>query len=306
MAWGLNLAYSNSADKDSTTTPDDIKNNLKEIISKQQTQVSNKEAARNSARAAIVGAPANDPKFQELTTTLKIAEGELKEQTNHLIYMENIIATLSSCERNLRSIVKGRDVNFAQADSLMKTQIANIESSARLTANLQSALPRLFATGGGASGTILVNYILQAAFHYTIPVEVLAAGATIVAAAFYGFFEWKIAPKNVEKAQREIIKNSYRRNTYFAYYVDRVVAALGALFGQVLNTYETVYGVPYDSYDQTKKDTLVWNVLGGKKGICGTLCRDINTHYYQDKITPETWCSCETAKGCESCPIYGK
>lgn len=306
MAWGLNLAYSNLPDKSATITPDEIRYNFKEIRRKLQEQITNNEGARNDARKALVGIPTTDSKFKGLTKTLNTAEEELKLQTNHLNYINNIEAALSSCERNLRSIIRGRDQNFEQADSLMKTQIANIESSARLTKDLQSSIPRLFATGGGASGTIVVNYILQSVFHYTVPVEVLAAGAVIVAGAVYGVFEWKVAPGIVERSQREIIKNDYRRNTYFAYYVDRVVAALGALFNQTLNTYQTIYGIPYDSYDQKKIEEAIWNVLGGREGICGKLCAEIHSHYYRDMIDPKNWSSCETGKGCEQCPAHNK
>jgi hypothetical protein len=281
-------------------------NNLKQIKNDLQQEITNLETTKNETEKKLAEIKDDDQKKPQLEGALSKAEAELKKKAVNLKYLDNINAAISASERNLHTIVKGRDQNFEQTDSLMKTQIANIESSARLSKDLHSSIPRLFATGGGASGTVLVGYISQQALGYTIPVEATAAAAAIVAGAFYGIYQWKVAPKNIERSQQEIVKNDYRRGIYFKQYVDRIVAALGALFDQTLNIYERVYGEEYDAkyHDEEEKQTLIWSILGGKEAICGKKCGKIYQHYAKNIIKPENWASCETGEGSKDCIYY--
>jgi len=300
-AWGLTLTSSSGGEP--TTTPDEIRNSIKTTRNRLEMQLSQREKACSEAKENLKGKNSNDPQYAELASKLSDAEAELAAAQNRLFYMTNVEAALSSCERNLRSIINGRNLSYAQTDDLMKTQMANIESSQRLTANLQSALPRFFATGTGASGAILVNYVLEGLFNYTIPGEVLAAGAVVVAAAFYWGFEVFVAPRNIAKSQHEIVKNCYRKNVYYANFIKRATMALEALLNEVLEIYQTVYGVPYDSYDQDsgKKKALISNILGGQTGK--DRCPKITQHYALQELKPELWCLCETGTN-EDCPLF--
>jgi len=304
LAWGLTLASSSSKNEALINSADDLHNRLKQIQLTVQQQVSKKDIERNESKKALEDALKNgSPNIAQLEKALDKAEASFNQANKDLSYTENVLSAIAACNRNIVSLISNRNQNFQQTDSLMASEIANIESSARLTANLQSLLPRLFATGGGASGTIVVNYILQSAIGYTIPVEVLAAVATIVAAGFYGLFQWKFAPRNVVRSQQEIIKNSYRRDIYYRRYVERVVSSLEALFDQTLSIYKTVYGYDYDPmYDDVQaRKKVAWDVLGGKDGVYGRPCPHIHKHYLQNKITPETWASCQSGEGYQTC-----
>jgi len=300
-AWGLTLSSSSAGEH--STTPDDIRNTIKTTKTVLETQLAKREKERNEAKENLKGKTSADPQYNELLDKLTEAKAELKAAQDRLSYVVNVDAALSSCERNLRSIINGRNLSYAQTDELMKTQIANIESSQRLTANLQSALPRFFATGTGAGGVVFVNYIFESLFKYTIPGEVLAAAAVVVAAAFYGGFELFVAPKNIAKSQHEIIKNCYRKNVYFANFMKRATTALEALLDQVLLIYHSVYGEYYGDYQQdgNLKKTLIANVLGGQTGK--DRCPKITQHYALQELKPELWCLCETGTN-EDCPLY--
>lgn len=298
-AWGMTLSSSSAGEP--TTTPDDIRNSIKTTRNRLETQLAQREKERDEAKENL----RKNSTDADLKNKLDEATAELKAAQVRQCYMINVDAALSSCERNLRSIINGRNLSYSQTDDLMKTQIANIESSQRLTANLQSALPRFFATGTGAGGVILVNYILEGLFNYTVPAEVLAAAAIVVAAAFYGGFELFVAPKNISKSQREIIKNCYRKNVYFANFMKRATIALESLFDEVLGIYHSVYGSDYGLYqqDNSLKKKVIANILGGQTGK--DRCPRITQHYALEELKPELWCLCETGTY-DDCPLYKK
>lgn len=304
--WALTLAYSKDDDAASASA-DETRNHLKQIRNDLQQKIVNNEKAKNEVKKALDDLSSDDKnKIKKYEDALAVAEKNNQDTYDDLRYFDNISAALDASERTIHTIVKGRDQNFEQTDSLMKTQIANIESSARLTADLHSAIPRLFVSGSGAVAPILINYILQMTINYTIPIEVLAAAATIAAGAFFGLYQWQVVPRNIKKTQAEIIYNDYRRGIYYRHYIDRVVSALGSLFNQALSTYEIVYGEPYNTKysNEENKQQVIWTALGGKKGIYGGLCKKMDSHYHKNVITPENWASCETGQGCEDCTLY--
>jgi hypothetical protein len=106
-----------------------------------------------------------------------------KKAKKDLIYVDNVLSAIYACERNILSILRGRDLNFKQTDQLMENQIKNIESSDRLSKDLHSSIPRLFATGTGAAGTVFVGYLLSF-FNVNIPDTVLYAAAVVGAGLF--------------------------------------------------------------------------------------------------------------------------
>ncbi len=309
LAWGLTLAYSSSKDDAVITSADDLRNRLKQIQTDMQQTATKRDNARDEIRKALEEAiKGGNRNAAQLEKLLETAEASCKDANKDLTYIENVISAITACNRNLLTIVRGRNQNFEQTDRLMASQIANIESSARLTANLQSVLPRAFATGGGASGTIVVNYILDLTIHYTLPVEVLAAVATIAAGCVYALYQWKIAPRNVVRSQQEIIKNNYRRDIYYRRYISRVVSTLSSLFDHTLSLYKKIYDQDYNPlYNSVEeREKVVWTALGGKEGICGKFCPLLNEHYLTNKITPERWALCQTGEGYKECKEWPK
>jgi hypothetical protein len=293
FAWGLTIELSGDDDKISTKAhSDEIRNRLSEI--------------RRNAINKI--------------TDLKDAHAppdEIKKAEQDLRYIENILATIDSCERNLVSIIRGRNLNFKQSDELMDAQLQNIASADRLSADLHSAVPRAFASGSGsAAGTVLFSYLLSF-LKINVPSTVLYAAAVVFAGVAYWFYQWKFAPINRERAQIEYIKNDYRRDLYFLQYLESVRSTLSALFDEALTTYRKIYGSSYcgTTYDdENNRKTVVSNTLAGRLGLSGEFCKYIHKHYhvkpkrtllYQKPIiTPERWVACETSKGCKECQEY--
>ncbi len=220
------------------------------------------------------------------------------------LYLDNVLAAIDSCERTLLTIIRGRNQNFDETNRLMEKQIKNAEASSTVMLNFQSALPRIFATGGGAAGTVLVKFILNSMFKIEIPDEVLYSAAVIAAGAVYGIYQWGIAPETRNRAQQEIVKNDYRRNLHYRAYLARCRGSLNALFSEILNVHEKVYGekyceTKYDNIDEREK--VVMNAMGGSEALSGKWCPKIHEHYHKDKITPVEWTTCESAIGYEKC-----
>lgn len=218
-------------------------------------------------------------------------------------YLDNVLAAMDSCERTLLTIIRGRNLNFNETDRLMETEKKNAEAASRVMLNFQSALPRAFATGGGAAGMVIVNFILEM-FKIEIPDIVIASAAVVAAGVVFGIHEWMFVPRARRRAQLEIIKNDYRRNKYFRDYLSRSRSSLNALFSEVLNVHERVYGkkyckTKYDNLDEREK--VVMNAMGGSKALYGKQCPKIHKHYQKNKITPDEWSTCESGQDYEKC-----
>lgn len=230
-------------------------------------------------------------------------KAEEREKQDKL-YLDNVLAAIDSCERTLLTIIRGRNLNFNETDRLMETEKENIEASSRMMLNLHSALPRVFATGGGAAGTVLVKFILTSVFKIEIPDEVLYSAAVVAAGAVYGIYQLMIAPETRKRAQQEIVRTDYRRNQYFRAYLAKSRGSLDALFSEILNIYERVYREKYDGskYDNVEeRQKVVMNAMGGSKALSGEWCPKIHEHYHKNKITPVEWTTCESAQGYEKC-----
>ncbi|MCW4006079.1 MAG: hypothetical protein NWF04_05740 [Candidatus Bathyarchaeota archaeon] len=305
FAWGLMRGQSKFSSSD---VEGDVHGHLRQIRQDVQSQVRQDQRDLAEAKAALDEAKqAGSADVAALEKQTQTAQAQLGESRKDLAYVDNVRASLDATEKNLITIFNGRNLNFDQTKEIMKTQIENINSSARAMANFHSALPRLFATGSGAAGTVLVSYILETFFGYQVPELVIASTAALVASASYGIYQWKIAPKNVKRAQRELIRNDYQSNLYYHDYIHRVFYTLSSLFDQTLNTYENIYDTPYqpDKYaDLENRKTLVWSVLGTLEGICGKECPQIHADYHNNKITPEIWPTCETAQGYKNCALF--
>lgn len=288
FAWGLTLRYSD--DEGAKAQADKIKNDLEEI----------KRAVYNKEKLA--SEKYNDPSNKN---SQKIEENFILAQKNK-VFFESVNAAINSCERTLLTIIRGRNLNFKEADALMATQKANIESSERVMLNLQSALPRLFATGGGAAGTVVAKYALESIFNVEIPDEVLYSFAVIVAGIVYGFYQLFIGPKNSLKIMKERVCTDYRRNLYYRQYVSRACDALKSLFSRTLEIYEDVYENKYNKdYDfEENRKAVITTTMGGEVALCGNLCPKIHKHYHENKIGPLVWSTCESAIGYEKCSLW--
>ena len=153
LAWGLTTGYSSLPE--AQVTAQEIKDRVTKIRKEQEAR------------------PATDP---------------LREK--HLQYADATFSLVDSTLRNLAVIIQGRNNNFREVDELMNTQIEKIKSIDRVTADAQSALPRIFATGGGLSAPLVLLQFLGIA----LPPAVVAALGVITGGIAYGLYQLFFVP----------------------------------------------------------------------------------------------------------------
>ena len=216
-------------------------------------------------------------------------------------YVDGTYTAIESALRSLTTIVQGRDKNFDEVDKLMQTQIEKIEAIDKVSADAQSAVPRIFATGGGFSARFVILSFLGISFS---PAVMAALGA-IAASVSYAIYQILVVPRLRERTQKVMIDADYRRNIYFRQYVSKCQAALGSLCGDVLGIYRAIYDESYDARfdDPAKIRELVGTVMSGE-AVLPKWCKYIHRHYHSDEITPDLWSTCESAEGVEFCPLY--
>ncbi|MCL4436295.1 MAG: hypothetical protein M1503_02885 [Thaumarchaeota archaeon] len=253
---------------------------------------------------------------QENAENIRLHLNQIIKHTNELaqknreaekdkVYVDNVVAAIYASLRSLQIIYKGRDQNFKEVDEVMDTQIKNIQSYERTARDLQSSLPRLFATGGGAAGTVLVGYIFGI-MNINIPEGVIYSAAVLAAGAAYGIYQMIIAPHNAENARSAIIENDYKRNIYYQQYIKRTKKALNSLLDETLAIYENAYNRTYHKNysDPEERENIVTRILGGPKTLDLDFCPKVHEHYQSGKLTPKVWPNCETSIGNENCPYY--
>ncbi|MBI4258261.1 MAG: hypothetical protein HY619_04835, partial [Thaumarchaeota archaeon] len=119
MAWGLTISYSSL--EDANTRGQDILDRMVKI------------------RKEVEALPSSDP---------------LKEK--HIKYIDSVYSSINASLRNLTSVLQGRNKDYKEIDKLMETQLEKLSSIDKVTANAQSAVPRIFATGGGLSAPFVI------------------------------------------------------------------------------------------------------------------------------------------------------
>lgn len=213
-------------------------------------------------------------------------------------YVDNVYSSIDSGVRNLLMLIRGRDKNFEEADRLMEANLENAASSARLVANLQSAVPRFLVTGGGAGGTIVLRWILQ----IQIPDEVMYSGAVVAAALIYGLWQWKMAPRMVQNAQNERVKNAYRRGQYYEHFIVRCRYALSTLLTDILDIYYRIYREEYDSkyQDLAAREEVAKRIMA-ETGATHLTCSKLDDCFSKGRITADKWSTCQSNIGTQLC-----
>jgi hypothetical protein len=227
-------------------------------------------------------------------------------------YVEAVFNAVDSCYRTLLVIIRGRDTNFKETDSLTEMYIKNNESISSFTLNLQSAFGRVAGmTFGGTSATAIVMTLFP-----DLPVWVFPLTLSAMGAISYALYELFVTPWKQRKNMAARIKNDYQRDIYFQQYVRRCRDALVGLLMETFSIYKQVYGVHYnDSFEniQTRRksaEKAVDYVLGSL-GL-NYCCEDIHDCYdkklfLEDKsIDRGRWATCESGEGNKYCSIYKK
>lgn len=221
------------------------------------------------------------------------------EDKKDILYIDNIYPAIANCVRTLLIIIRGRNTNFEETDSLSRMYIKNIESISRFTLDLQSAVGRITTmTFGGSSVGVILAY-----FFPNLPAFFLPFAVATAAAGAYALHELIIKPINRGMIEKVKIQNDYKRNLYYQQYVRRSKIALTAVFEEALYLYEEIYKDKYDKkYDnKANREKFIENMM--KSLEFKFTCEYIHD-CYADKIfliNKERWETCESGEGCEKC-----
>ncbi len=240
-------------------------------------------------------------RLKRIRASLESAGGDAAEVKRNLAYADAVFGAVESAFRNITTILQGRNKNFEDVNSLMQAQIEKIRAIDTVTKDAQSALPRVFAAGGGASAPV----VLLAYLGISVPPAVLAALGVMAGSLAYGVYQVVVAPRLKKMVQRALIDADYRRNLYYVQYVKMCRWTLESLFGEVLSAYKAVYGEPYDQrFNDPAQVRAAVDAVVGEKSLVPPWCKYIHKHYHEGKITPDRWSSCESGEGAEQCPLY--
>jgi hypothetical protein len=227
-------------------------------------------------------------------------------------YMDAIFNAVDSCVRTLLVIIRGRDTNFKETDSLMDMYIKSNESISSFTLSLQSAFGRVAGmTFGGTSATAIVMTLFP-----NLPVWVFPLTLSAMGAISYALYELLVTPWKQKKNMAARIKNDYQRDIYFQQYVRRCRDALVGLLMNAFSIYKQVYGVHYDDsfknieIQRKFAENVVDDALGSLdlKYSCEDIhdCYDKKIFLTNESIELGRWATCESGEGNEKCPIFQK
>ena len=228
-------------------------------------------------------------------------------------YMDNVLAAIDGTVRTLLIIIRGRNKNFEETDSLMEMYIKKNESINNFTLSFQSAFGRVASmTFGGTSATAIVATLFPDLAVWIFPLILSGCGAL-----FYGFYELVATPRKDRENRKARIRNDYQRDVYFLNYIERCKSALVGLLLNTFSAYETIYDKSYVNSAKSKlNDTetmrakrnyaekIVENALAplGRKYYCD------NIHEcYRNKVFINDfniWANCESGQGKEGCEIF--
>ena len=239
----------------------------------------------------------------------KVLEGDNAQDKK---YMNAVFSAVDSCVRTLLVIIRGRDKNFEETDSLMEMYIKNNESISSFTLSLQSAFGRFAGmTFGGTSATAIVMTLFP-----NLPVWVFPLTLSAMGAISYALYEVFVTPWKLKKNMIARIKNDYQRDIYFQSYVNRCRDTLVGLLMNTFTIYKQIYEVHYDdSFDNIETQRkFANNAVNDSLGSLGLkyCCEDIHDCYEKkvfltnESIERGRWATCESGEGNEKCPIFQK
>lgn len=255
---------------------------------------------------SLTGEWSETPEIRDAATLAKDRLKALKEtaQTSpdpkEKDYVPKAIDYIRACQRSLATINAARNLNFGEVKEMRDAQRENIEAYSKLTANWQSAWPRLASVGiGGSAGAITLVDLVKPYYPAVNPALMFVLGAGIL----YVANEFFVLPLVRRRLMLERVRGDYDRDLYYGQFVQRTRAALISLYLDVdrAHAHPDSFGSPYDPQADPAK--IVEGALGG---VFPVLCPKVHAHMNDGLITPNLWSMCETGVGVEKCRHWAK
>lgn len=217
-------------------------------------------------------------------------------------YVPQAVKYIYSCQRSLAAIYASRKLNFEEVRQMREAQRESIEAYSKLTANWQSAWPRVVSVGiGGSAGALTLVDLAKGYFPSINPAVLQAYMFIIGAGVLYLVNEFIVLPWVRRSLMMERVRGDYDRNLYYAQFIERTRSALVSLYEDVDRVHQKVFRSPYEPQPDVTK--IVDGVLAG---VLPTMCDKVHDHMHRGLATPNLWSICETGTAKESCPNWTK
>lgn len=257
---------------------------------------------------ALTGEWSETPSVREEATVAKARVKALEDlaqasdDPQEKEYVPKAVDHIKASQRSLANVYAARKLNFEEAQKMRASQMQQIESYSRLTANWQSAWPRVMSVGlGGSAGALTLTDLLKETFKSVNPAVLQALLFVIGATLLYLLNEFFVLPWVRRRIMMENVRWDYDRNLYYDQFVDRTKGALISLYLDVDRAHLKSFGSPYDPNANAAQI-----VTGALAGVPSTMCPKVHPHMNQGVITPNLWSMCETGQGKEDCPHWDK
>jgi hypothetical protein len=213
---------------------------------------------------------------------LKDIELQAKPNAQERKYVVGAKAMIFSSLRNLDTIYKGRELNFAENDKLRSAYLDAVKENldfGNKAKDFLRSLPTM--TIGSAGGVTLASAL-------GIKGNILIGLGFVLAAIGY-LLNVLIIRLMRKRTQALYLKEDYDRDLYYDQYVTRVAMNLTSLYLDLNRWHENIFDNAYA--DGRDVGEIVDGILSGLKPTC---CSYVQKHMDMKKITPELWPVCET------------
>lgn len=234
----------------------------------------------------------------EYTTQLKDLKKSAQNQPDELRYIEEASAYMDAAFRNVVTIIRGRDINFKEAEKLHDNHQKIIDQYENFSLDLQSTIPRLSGMAiGGVSVAAILNQVMPVFIkntfgEFALP-ALLAAGAALGYVVYGGW----VLPYTKRMREDEMKKIDYSRNLYYDQYINRTKKALSGLYDRMNDLHNTIFN---QKYDDVSGQVFVDSLFGGMNS---TMCSFVHECIPKGLAPSDRWSACETGVNLEGCDI---
>jgi len=215
---------------------------------------------------------------------LKDIELQAKNDPTEFKYVIGAKGMIFSSLRNLDTIYKGRELNFAENEKLRSVYLDTIKENIDFGNKAKDFLKSLPTMTIGSAGGVTLAHVLG------IKGNVLLGLGFLLAALGY-LVNILIVRLMRKRTQKLYIREDYDRDLYYDQYITRIIMTLTSLYLDLNRLHENVFAKPYS--DGREIGEIVESILSGIKP---TYCKYVQKHMDQKKITPELWPMCETGE----------
>jgi hypothetical protein len=237
-------------------------------------------------------------------------------------YVDRVLAAMNASLRSIHTIYKGRNLNFDENEELRAAYLKSMKESIDYGFRVKDILKSLPTASIGAAGGLTLTSIMDG-FKTEVSNEpvngtnilsfvnkVLSNVAfrkflLVTTFAVLGFFVgWVFIWWRGRKTWKLYVIRDYERNLYFRLYLRQVTTILESLYESVCQIYLETFGETCPEEEKGKE--MIGDMM---KGMKPNLCKCVDRHMRENKITANQWAMCETGDMDiikRRCPVWKK